>query len=95
MKKYLLTIALSAAVLIMTSCTGTYVVSSQPVRPNYVRPMAPGNGYIWIEGDWAYEGGNYRWHEGHWGRPRGHRNWQPGSWHQTNRGWSWQKGRWR
>ena len=94
MKKYLIAAALSVAVFIMTSCEGSYVVSSQPVRPAYERPISPGADYIWIDGDWVYSGGAYTWREGYWGHPRGHRTWQSGSWQQRNNGWTWRRGRW-
>jgi hypothetical protein len=31
-----------------------------------VRPVAPGPGYVWIDGYWYAEGGRYRWHAGYW-----------------------------
>jgi len=94
MKKYILMAALFLAAFIMTSCEGSYVVSSQPVRPAYERPISPGEGYVWIDGDWAWQGGTYVWHEGRWGRPRGGRTWVAGSWQQRNNGWTWHRGRW-
>ena len=93
MKKYLTAVALST-VLLMSSCDGTYYVSSQPVRPAYNRPVSPGADYVWIDGDWVWEGGVYTWHEGRWGRPKGHRTWVSGNWEQRNNGWRWHRGRW-
>jgi hypothetical protein len=34
-----------------------------------VRPVAPGPGYVWLDGYWYAEGGRYRWHSGYWTRP--------------------------
>jgi hypothetical protein len=34
-----------------------------------VRPVAPGPGYIWIDGYYYPVNGRYHWHEGYWTRP--------------------------
>jgi len=94
MKKSFLAIAFITIVFTMFSCEGSYIVTTQPAPPYYVRPIAPGPGYIWIDGDWIFEGGTYVWHEGHWGLPRGHRSWQAGHWENRNNGWYWQRGHW-
>jgi hypothetical protein len=94
MKKILLAIVFTTIVFTLVSCEGSYIVTSQPVAPYYVRPIAPGPGYIWIDGDWMFEGGTYVWHEGYWGLPRGRRNWQAGHWENRNNGWHWHRGGW-
>jgi hypothetical protein len=94
MKKNFLVIALTIITFTIVSCEGTYVVGTQPVAPYYERPVAPGVGYVWIDGDWIFEGGHYVWHEGHWGYPRGNRTWQGGHWESRGNGWHWNRGHW-
>jgi hypothetical protein len=94
MKRICLAAFFAASILAISSCEGTYTVATQPSRPMYSRPPSPGMGYIWIEGDWRYEGNNYVWHEGRWARERSNRHYRPGSWEQRNNGWYWRRGRW-
>ena len=78
----------------LTSCEGSYFVTAQPSEPVYERPVAPYDGAIWIDGDWAWRGGNYDYVRGHWDRPRAGRVWVRGSWENTNRGYRWHRGHW-
>ncbi len=34
----------------------------------YARPMAPGPGYMWVDGYYDYFGRDYRWRPGYWAR---------------------------
>ena len=94
MKKYILSIFIFATALSLASCSAGYV-TTQPADVVYDRGVAPGAGYIWIDGDWIWSGGQYRWHEGHWGMPRAGRTWQRGSWQNGHGGYRWQRGHWR
>jgi hypothetical protein len=94
MKKFFLMIALAISIFTIVSCEGTYTVTTQPSRPYYERPVSPGAGYVWIDGDWRYRGGQYVWTEGRWDRPRHNRTWVSGSWESRNNGWYWRRGRW-
>lgn len=42
-----------------------------PPRPRVVRvqPVAPGPGYVWVQGYWYPVSGHYRWHDGYWSQP--------------------------
>jgi len=42
-----------------------------PPRPRVIRahPVAPGPGYLWVDGYWYPVNGRYRWHDGYWTRP--------------------------
>ncbi len=40
-----------------------------PPRVVRVRPIAPGAGYMWVEGYWYPVGNHYKWHDGSWTRP--------------------------
>ena len=93
MKTYII-IAAFICGLSLSSCGPTQVVASRPADVIYTRPPAPGEGYIWINGDWYWNGGRYEWREGRWDRPRPGRIWHDGSWYQTRRGWRWNRGHW-
>ena len=91
--KKLLESVLIASMILFTACSGEYVVS-RPADVNYVRPDPPGPEYIWIDGDWIWEGGVYHWHEGHWDKRVPNREWRAGHWKEHKGGWRWNKGRW-
>jgi hypothetical protein len=42
-----------------------------PPAPRVVRvqPVAPGPGYLWVQGYYYPVGGHYKWHDGYWSRP--------------------------
>jgi hypothetical protein len=95
MNRKLLIIALSAAILTGAAGCEAAWVSSQPADVAYEQGVAPGDGYIWIDGDWAWSGGAYVWHAGHWGRPRAGHTWAAGHWEHGARGYRWHRGGWR
>lgn len=68
-----------------------------PPAPRYrVYGVAPGPGYVWMDGHWGYRGGRYEWDEGRWARPpRGRHHWERGEWRHEGRGWRYHDGRWR
>ncbi|MDP4263262.1 MAG: YXWGXW repeat-containing protein [Bacteroidota bacterium] len=95
MKKILFACLLTTTPFIFYSCGPMEItVSDRPSPPVYVRPVSPGPGYIWIEGDWIVRDGHYHWREGHWVRNR-NRVWIGGSWESRNNGWYWRRGHWR
>src|SRR3984957_6533396 len=52
-----------------------------PVLPVYVQPVAPGDGYLWNPGYWAYGPEGYYWVPGVWVRPPSVGVlWTPGYW---------------
>jgi hypothetical protein len=58
--------------LSMAGCAGGYAYySSAPPPPVRVeaRGVAPGAGFVWVDGYWGYRGGNYAWVPGNWVRP--------------------------
>jgi len=71
-----------------------------PVPPPAVRVeaygVAPGPGYVWINGNWGYRGSGHVWIPGRWERPpHNHSAWVEGRWeHQGNR-WAYRQGHWR
>ncbi|MEO5684149.1 MAG: YXWGXW repeat-containing protein [Chitinophagaceae bacterium] len=95
MKNYLIiAICLTGAVL-FSSCGPSHVMATRPADVIYTRPPAPGQGYVWINGDWYWRGNGYEWREGRWDRGRVGRSWNEGNWMQTRRGWKWNRGHWR
>ena len=93
--KYLMIVSLAACLIGASSCAVDGYVETQPADVVYTRPAAPGPGYVWIDGDWAWSGGRYVYRQGYWGRPRGGRVWVGGNWNRTPRGYHWQRGHWR
>src|SRR5271155_1625108 len=52
-----------------------------PALPVYVQPIAPGDGYLWTPGYWAYGPEGYYWVPGVWVRPpQVGVLWTPGYW---------------
>ena len=94
-KKIILIIAIAGSLLGMTGCTVDGYVGSQPADVVYEHGVAPGPGYIWIDGDWTWSGGRYVWHNGYWGHPRPGRAWVGGHWDHGARGYHWNRGHWR
>lgn len=98
MKRYLLNIGLMAAIAIaLGSCRpGAVVVKTRPNPPMIVRPLSPGRGYVWVNGDWILRGNQYVYREGYWAQPR-HRNtsYVTGYWRETRNGSYWVPGHWR
>lgn len=66
-----------------------------PVAPVEVIGVAPGPGYVWIAGHYAWHG-RWVWIGGYWERvPRGYAVWVPGHWDRRAGGWVWVEGHWR
>ena len=76
------------------SCTSGRYVSARPHGVVVTRPLAPGPGYIWIDGGYYWRGGGYRYRNGYWARPRGGQTWRSGNWVHSPRGYYWHRGGW-
>lgn len=76
---------------------GGYYAPMAPPAPRYeVMGIAPGPGYVWTNGYWAYRGRGYDWVAGSWRRPpRAHARWEAGRWEHGDRGYRWREGHWR
>jgi hypothetical protein len=88
-----LLIALAGS-LFLSSCAGSYYVTSYPAEPVYTRPGVPYAGAIWIDGEWAWNGGRYTYVNGYWARPRAGHVYMRGSWVRYGRGYRWHRGHW-
>lgn len=95
MKTIVKILAVLLVVLAFASCRPSYMtVSSRPTAPYYERPLSPGPGYIWLDGDWYWRGNQYRYRPGYWKVPPPHRTWSPGYWQKHGSGWHWRGGQW-
>jgi hypothetical protein len=66
-----------------------------PPRRVEVVPRQPGTGYLWIEGDWIWDGHQYRWASGRWEAPRPGWMWVPPQWQPAGAHYRWRPGHWR
>jgi len=58
--------------------------------------VAPGPGFVWVEGYHRWDGGRYVWVPGTWMRPpRPHMRWIPPRYRHARGGWVFVEGRWR
>jgi outer membrane lipoprotein SlyB len=72
-----------------------YVAQPPPPPPVETVTVAPGSDYVWIDGEWAWNGG-WIWVAGHWGYPPYPRAvWVRGYWYRGPHGWGRTAGHWR
>lgn len=70
--------------------SGALVVYEEPPPP---QPMVRA-GYVYVDGQWANQGGRWQWVGGHWERERASARWQPGHWEARGNQWHWVAGMW-
>jgi hypothetical protein len=58
-------------------------------------PRQPGNGYVWIAGDWIWDGHQYRWAAGRWEAPRSGWMWVAPYWQTDGSQYRWRPGYWK
>jgi WXXGXW repeat (2 copies) len=74
----------------------SYIHTPPPAPRVEVYGYAPGPGYVWVNGFWAWGGSRYVWRPGYWVRPPRHYNrWQEGRWERDGRGYRYHEGHWR
>lgn len=72
-----------------------YVPQAPPAPHTETVIVAPGPGYVWVGGEWLWNGGWY-WRAGYWALPpRPTAVWVVGSWSHGPRGWHCERGHWR
>jgi hypothetical protein len=99
MKKMMMLLVMAGAV---TACSGRNVVAVR-TAPRMPRPVsvgvmgvAPGPGYVWINGYQDWRGNRYVWVPGRWVRPpRANAVWVPGRFTTRGRSQVWVGGYWR
>jgi len=71
------------------------VATEAPPPPREeVVPVAPGPGYVWVRGHWAWRD-RWVWAPGHWEQRRAGRDFIPGHWQQRRDGsWFYVEGHW-
>lgn len=72
---------------------GVVRIAPPPVRVE-IRGVAPGPGFVWIDGYWTWEGGRHVWIGGRWEAPRPGYYWRPHRWHHERDGWYLEEGHW-
>src|SRR5258706_11045599 len=66
MKKLIAVILLTAGSMFGQVSIGIRIGTPPAPRVVRVRPVAPGPGYLWVDGYWYPQGNHYRWHDGYW-----------------------------
>lgn len=77
--------------------TSATVVAPEPPPPPRVETVvvAPGPGYVWVSGEWVWQG-RWVWSPGYWTVPPWPGCvWIHGSWYRGPRGWHYHRGHWR
>ena len=76
--------------------TSTVLVAQPPpAPPAETIVVAPGPDYVWIDGEWAWNG-QWIWVAGRWGYPpHPHAVWVRGYWYRGSHGWGRAAGHWR
>ena len=69
MKKILAVLVLTGSSLFSQVSLGIRIGPPPPPRIVRVRPQAPGQGFMWVDGYWYPVGRRYQWHQGYWTRP--------------------------
>jgi hypothetical protein len=97
-------ILVTASLLFLTACVVEQPVAVQqppspvPAAQPEVVPAAPGAGYVWVPGYWAWRGPRrgYVWIPGTYTVPaQPNYQWVAGHWAQGPGGWVWVEGHWR
>jgi len=95
----ILAVAIAGALLFTPAAANARVFVSvgiaPPVIPVYAQPIAPGYGYIWTPGYWAYGDDGYYWVDGAWVYPPYEGGlWTPGYWGWGEGAYLWYPGYW-
>jgi WXXGXW repeat (2 copies) len=91
-------LALTLGIVSLAGCGGAAFYATTPPPPVRVeaRGIAPGQGFVWIDGYWGYRGGRYDWVPGRWTRPPHPRaQWVPGQWEHRGNKYRYREGHWR
>lgn len=90
MKKPIVHLLVMLTATLTISCGSSSYIQSKKNMPSQVQTVAPGPGYVLVNGKWVWrnrknewESGGWqaeRWQEGHWKKVKGKRVWVAGSW---------------
>jgi len=98
MKKQIAGLFLAAALFVSVASAVDVVIKLAPPRPVHIGAVgvAPGPGYVWIDGYHEYVGDHYVWHDGTWERPpHEHARWVAHRYVHRNGGYVFVQGHWR
>jgi hypothetical protein len=98
MKKSMLALAFATVALIGCGGGGGYYYASTPPPPLRYESIgvAPGPGYVWLNGYWGWRGNRYVWVPGYYARPPRHRAvWVEPRWERYNGRYRFREGHWR
>ncbi len=94
-----LVVLVAATLAACASGTGGYFVARTPPPPAAgfgVVGVAPGPGYVWVNGYWEGRGGSWQWVRGSWVRPPRHGAvWVAPSYRPYRNGYHYRPGYWR
>jgi uncharacterized membrane protein YgcG len=97
-KSMIVAIVIAVALLMVPAAQAGVFVGvgfAPPAIPIYAQPIAPGYGYIWTPGYWAYGPDGYYWVDGAWVYPPYvDALWTPGYWAWGVGGYFWSPGYW-
>ncbi|HXX83623.1 MAG TPA: YXWGXW repeat-containing protein [Casimicrobiaceae bacterium] len=94
-RNFLLALALIVASFESSAAVFVSVNIAPPALPVYVQPVAPGPGYIWTPGYWAWGPEGYYWVPGTWVlAPYVGALWTPGYWGWGGAAYVWHPGYW-
>lgn len=71
------------------------IVRVAPPPPRHEPMPPPRRGYVWVPGNWDWNGRRYVWRRGHWMRGRHGYHWREDRWVERNGGWVRERGGWR
>jgi WXXGXW repeat (2 copies) len=98
MMRFLLPAAVGAGMFLASCGAGVAYYAPGPPPPVRVETfgVAPGPGFVWINGYWGYRGSAHVWIPGRWERPpRQGRVWVEGAWERHGNRWAYRRGYWR
>ena len=94
-------LGIAAGTLLVTACPvpppgAVYVrVGPPPIRSEVIG-IAPGPGYVWVNGYWTWNGAEYIWVPGTWQRPpHSGAIWVRAHWRHHRNGWYFVEGHWK
>jgi len=91
----LLTLLILAIPAVSFAQFAVSITLAPPALPVYMQPVAPGDGYIWTPGYWAYGDEGYFWVPGTWVMaPEVGYLWTPGYWGWGDNAYAWHDGYW-
>ena len=75
--------------------TPVYSTTAPPAVRVEVQGVAPGPGYTWVAGYWAWNGNGYTWSAGHWEQPpQPTLTWEAPQWEREGGRYRFRPGRW-